>query len=319
MLESTVERREFIEMFLVCSYTYVDEISRVFCQRRIDEPRALKETAKGFQPHLALQGVNERYGLEVGRGMSMALEPMTTRAGKRRGYVPPAHWDRTSARALLDGTRRALAGPAQLSLLAKLTPSREAGDLEVFTAGDTSLLRKTCVSVIGTRKVSPEGAKRARRLARQLVEAGIVVTSGLAEGVDIEAMQSAVTSGGRTIGVIGTSLDKAYPAKHASFQEEVYTHHLLVSQFPSGQTVFASNFPARNRLMCMLSDASIVIEASDTSGTLHQAAECVRLSRWLFITRSVFDDPALTWPNKFRSYDKCVALDRVEDVTDRLA
>jgi DNA processing protein len=251
--------------------------------------------------------------------MSIAVDSMETKVRNRRGYVPPAHWVRTSVRTLLDGTPRELAGPAQRSLLAKLTPSKDAGDLAVFIAGDATLLHKTCVSVIGTRQVSEEGARRARRLARELAEAGIVVTSGLAEGVDIAAMRSAVESRGRTIGVIGTPLDKAYPAKHAAFQEKVYTHHLLVSQFPAGQTVYSSNFPARNRLMCMLSDASIVIEASDTSGTLHQAAECVRLSRWLFIARSVFDNPDLNWPSKFRTYDKCVALDRVQDVIDRLA
>jgi DNA processing protein len=251
--------------------------------------------------------------------MSMALEPMDKKVRNRNRYAPPAHWQETSARSLLDGTPRALAGPMQFSLLSRLTPSKEAADLTVFAAGDISLLRKIGVSVIGTRQVSPEGAKRASRIARELAEAGIVVTSGLAEGVDIEAMRSAVKHGGRTIGVIGTPLDKAYPAKHGPFQEKVYTDHLLISQFAAGQTVYPSNFPARNRLMCMLSDASIVIEASDTSGTLHQAVECVRLSRWLFIARSVFEDASLNWPSKFRSYEKCVALDRVEDVTDRLA
>lgn len=254
-----------------------------------------------------------------GNVVSIAFDSMARKGRPRSSYRPPAHWTRTSAHALLDGTRRELAGPAQLSMLSKLTPSKDSTDLTVFVAGDTALLHKTCVSVIGTRQVSEEGAARARRLARGLVDAGIVVTSGLAEGVDVEAMQAAVRHGGRTIGVIGTPLDKAYPAKHAAFQEEVYTHHLLVSQFPAGQATFPSNFPARNRLMCMLSDASIVIEASDTSGTLHQAAECVKLSRWLFIARSVIDDPALTWPIKFRSYEKCVVLDRIEDVTDRLA
>lgn len=261
-----------------------------------------------------------RDALPVGRGdaMDIAVDVMERTRRSRSSYTPPAHWQRTSAHGLLDGTRRELVGPAQLSLLTRLTP-KAIQDLPVFIAGDVGLLQQTCVSVIGTRNVSADGAKRARRLARELVDAGIVVTSGLAEGVDIEAMRSAVASGGRTIGVIGTPLDRAYPAKHGAFQEEVYTHHLLVSQFPFGQTVFPSNFPARNRLMCMLSDASIVIEASDTSGTLHQATECVKLSRWLFIARSVIEDESLTWPNKFRSYEKCIVLDRVEDVLERLA
>jgi len=242
---------------------------------------------------------------------------MPSKRPARSSYAAPAHWHATTVQALLKGTRRDLAGPAQLTLLTALTPSRASSDLKIFVAGDTSLLSLPCVSVIGTRKVTPQGAKRARQIARALVDAGIVVTSGLAEGVDVEAMSEAVRHGGSTIGVIGTPLDKAYPAKHAAFQERVYRDHLLVSQFPSGQTVFPTNFPARNRLMCMLSDASVVIEASDTSGTLHQAAECVRLSRWLFIVR-VADDPNLTWPTKFRSYPKCVILETADDVISRV-
>lgn len=257
--------------------------------------------------------------MKVGQDVSIAFDSTEDqRVRPRSRYRPPVHWSKTSARALLDGTVRELAGPAQLNLLTRLSKTEDAKDIPVFVAGDTSLLRRTCVSVIGTRRVSPEGAARARRLARGLVDAGIVVTSGLAEGVDIEAMRAAVAHGGKTIGVIGTPLDKAYPAKHGPFQETVYTEHLLVSQFPHGSQTFPSNFPARNRLMCMLSDASIVIEASDTSGTLHQAAECVKLSRWLFIARSVIDDPTLSWPSKFRSYEKCVVLDQIEDVTERL-
>jgi DNA processing protein len=70
--------------------------------------------------------------------------------------------------------------------------------------------------------------------------------------------------------------------------------------------------------MAAISDATVVIEASDTSGTLHQSAECLKLGRWLFIAKSVVDDPALTWPEKFRSYDRCVVLENVEDVLSRL-
>jgi DNA processing protein len=141
--------------------------------------------------------------------MSIALDTMEKKRRSHTSYTPPVHWTRTSARALLDGTRRELAGTAQLSMLTKLTPSKSSDDLPVFTAGNISLLHRICVSVIGTRQVSPDGAARARRLARELVEAGIVVTSGLAEGVDIASMRSAVSSGGSTIGVIGTPLDKA--------------------------------------------------------------------------------------------------------------
>jgi DNA processing protein len=70
--------------------------------------------------------------------------------------------------------------------------------------------------------------------------------------------------------------------------------------------------------MATLSDATVVIEASDTSGTLHQAAECTRLGRWLFIAKSVVDDRTLTWPRKFLKYETCIPLETVEDITSRV-
>jgi DNA processing protein len=136
-------------------------------------------------------------------------------------------------------------------------------------------------------------------LSRELVEAGFVVVSGLALGVDTAAHAAAIEAGGSTIGVIGTPLDRAYPAENAGLQEDIYRHHLLISPFARGERTFKSSFPKRNRVMAAVTDATVIMEASDTSGSLHQAAECVRLGRWLFIAKSVVDNPDVTWPAKF--------------------
>ena len=125
--------------------------------------------------------------------------------------------------------------------------------------------------------------------------------SGLAEGVDTCALSSAIEAGGKTIAVIGTPLEIAFPAKNAPLQETIYREHLLVSQFVAGSPVFKSNFPARNKIMAAISDATVIVEASDESGSLHQAAECgpKRLDRWLFIAKSLLEKPGVTWPKKF--------------------
>ena len=81
----------------------------------------------------------------------------------------------------------------------------------VYYAGDLSLLKAPAVSIVGTREVSPEGALRARRLSRELVAQGVVVVSGLAKGVDVNAHTSAIEHGGKTVAVIGTPINKAYP------------------------------------------------------------------------------------------------------------
>ena len=190
---------------------------------------------------------------------------------------------------------------------------------DIYYVGNLECLRTPAVAIVGTRNVSPEGAARARKLARGLSAAGVAVVSGLADGVDTVALTEALSCGGRVAAVIGTPLDKAYPAKNAALQEEIYSKHLLISQFPIGERTFKSNFPARNRVMAAVTDATVVIEASDSSGTLHQSAECQRLGRWLFIAKSVVDNPNLTWPSKFLPYEKCVILENVEDVLSRVS
>lgn len=225
-------------------------------------------------------------------------------------YEPPEEWRAEQLVDLLEHGRRGLREARQQSFLAKVTKGEgDEADGRVFVAGDLDLLSKRCVAVIGARKATDAGRKRARQFARQLAERDVVVVSGLADGIDAEALDAAIDAGGRVIAVIGTPLDQAYPAKNKRLQEAIYKDHLLVSQFTSGSRVYPSNFPARNRTMAALSDASVVIEASDTSGTLHQAAECQRLGRWLGIAKSVMTDPDLSWPTKFQSYARCVQLE----------
>ena len=142
----------------------------------------------------------------------------------------------------------------------------------------------------------------------------MVVVSGLALGIDTAALASAIQHHGRVAAVIGTPLSKAYPAENGPLQERIWREHVLLTPFAEGETVFRSNFPKRNRVMAAVSDATVIVEASDTSGTLHQAAECQRLGRWLFIMRSVAEDRALKWPASFLGKSNTAVLDRTEEI-----
>jgi DNA processing protein len=142
--------------------------------------------------------------------------------------------------------------------------------------------------------------------------------SGLAKGVDTAALSSAIASGGRTVAVIGTPLQKAYPIENAELQAEIAEHHLLISPFAEGEAVFRGNFPKRNRVMALLSDATVIVEASDTSGTLHQAAECIQRGRWLFILKSVVEDPRISWPQRFLKEERTVILTSTDDIVSRI-
>lgn len=174
---------------------------------------------------------------------------------------------------------------------------------ELFVAGDVNLLRAgRRVSVVGSRSASSEGLSRARRLARMLVERGVVVVSGLAEGVDTAAHTTALEAGGRTIAVLGTPLDKAYPAKNRALQERIMREHLAVSQFASGSSGGRHCFPMRNRTMALLSDATVIVEAGEGSGTIHQGWEALRLGRPLFLLESTVKTEGLEWPAELLAY-----------------
>ncbi len=228
-------------------------------------------------------------------------------------YSPPVDVNEIGLSDLLRYCGRLVAGRQE-----GLFPNDANSDPAIFWAGNLAILKHPAVAVIGSRDVSANGLARATRISKLLSQNGITVVSGLAKGVDTAAHRAAIETGGNTVAVIGTPLDKAYPAENARLQEDIYTNQLLISQFAVGTRTFQSDFPRRNRTMAAISDASIIVEASDTSGTLHQAAECVKLGRWLFIMQSVVEDPRWTWPAKFLQQPNVAVLSSIDDVLSRI-
>jgi DNA processing protein len=167
----------------------------------------------------------------------------------------------------------------------------------LHVAGDATLLRRgPRVAVVGSRKASTEGLRRAAALTRALVQRDIVVVSGLAAGIDTAAHTAALEAGGHTIAVLGTPLDQSYPRENAALQARLAEEQLVVSQFDMGSAVQPKNFPIRNRTMALFTDATVIVEAGEKSGTVNQGWEALRLGRMLFLLESVATDPALTWP-----------------------
>lgn len=188
----------------------------------------------------------------------------------------------------------------------------------LYFSGRLEYLGGRGVSVVGTRHSSQEGITRAKRLARLLAKNGYVVYSGLAEGIDTAAHSAAIESGGRTVAVIGTPLDKVYPKTNSALQREIAANHLLISQVPFirySKQDFRVNrgfFPERNKTMSALSEATVIVEAGETSGSLIQARAALKQGRKLFILNSCFENPALTWPARF---EKLGAI-RVREFSD---
>jgi DNA processing protein len=246
----------------------------------------------------------------------MPAQRRLQRPGPSR-YTPPTEIENIPLSRLLHQSGRASVETTQLDMLMRGETS-SGRDIMIHAAGNLDALTAPCISIVGTREVSERGRERAKWLSSKLSEAGVSVVSGLAKGVDTAAHESALAAGGKTVAVIGTPLSKAYPIENARLQERIYREQLLISPFAEGEAVYRSNFPARNRVMAALSDGTVIIEASDTSGTLHQAAECTRLKRWLFISQAIIDDPTIKWSAKFLKYERAVALTRLADILERI-
>lgn len=174
----------------------------------------------------------------------------------------------------------------------------------LYFQGVWELVETPSVAVVGTREPSEDGRARARKLARALVEDGRTVVSGLATGIDTVAHTAALEAGGRTIAVIGTPLGYYYPAENRELQDRIAREFLLISQVPvlrySQQSPQFNRFffPDRNHTMSALSDATVIVEAGETSGSLIQARAAIEQGRKLFILESCFNR-GLKWPERF--------------------
>lgn len=133
--------------------------------------------------------------------------------------------------------------------------------------GDSSLLTRPCVALVGARNASAAAVRLARDFAHDLAAQGWTVVSGLARGIDGAAHRGALATGS-TIGVIASGIDIAYPPEHAELQEDVATRGLLLAEQPPGTEPLARHFPTRNRIIAGLCAGTLVVEAAPKSGSL---------------------------------------------------
>ncbi|RYF72813.1 MAG: DNA-protecting protein DprA, partial [Comamonadaceae bacterium] len=143
------------------------------------------------------------------------------------------------------------------------------------------------VAIVGSRNPTPQGASNARAFAKALGDADITVVSGLALGVDGAAHQGALdavrdASHFATVAVVGTGLDRVYPARHLALAHEIVAHGLMVSEFPLGTPPLNQNFPKRNRIIAGLARGTLVVEAALRSGSLITARLAVEQGKEVF-------------------------------------
>ena len=138
----------------------------------------------------------------------------------------------------------------------------------LYAKGRRELLARNCLAIVGSRSATPQGEANAEAFAQVLSAAGITIVSGLALGIDAAAHRGGLKGAGSTIAVVGTGLDRVYPARNKALAHEIAEKGLLLSEFPLGTISAPGHFPKRNRIISGLSHAVLVVEAALNSGSL---------------------------------------------------
>jgi DNA processing protein len=186
---------------------------------------------------------------------------------------------------------RARLAAAGIRWLGRSDPSFPSSLLSIFDppvglfvrgSGEVEALERPAVAIVGARACSAYGSHVARAFGRELAAAGLVVVSGLARGVDGEAHRGALEAGATTVAVLGCGVDRNYPAAHAELARRICADGLVVSEYAPGVEPSPWRFPARNRIVAGLAQATVVVEAREKSGALITADLALEEGREVF-------------------------------------
>jgi DNA processing protein len=189
--------------------------------------------------------------------------------------------------------------------------------LVLYVKGDPSLLRRPALAMVGARSATPQGIANAEAFAHALSEAGFVIVSGLASGIDAASHRGALAAGGFTVAVIATGADRIYPASNAALAREIASQGTIISEFPLGTPPRRHNFPHRNRLIAGLTRGVLIVEAALGSGSLITARLAAEAGREVFaIPGSIHSPLARGCHQLIRQGAKLV--ETVEDVLEEI-
>jgi DNA processing protein len=196
-----------------------------------------------------------------------------------------------AARDWLDGgeRRRALCiGDPDYPAVLLQTPDPP---LLLYVQGQVELLQRRCLAIVGSRNASAQGLDNARAFGAHLSQRGWTIVSGLAFGIDGAAHEGGLAGLGSTVAVVGTGLDRVYPARHRALAHRISTDGVLVSEYAPGTPPLAPNFPQRNRIIAGLARGTLVVEAALQSGSLITARQAAEYGREVFAVPGSIHSP----------------------------
>ncbi len=154
--------------------------------------------------------------------------------------------------------------------------------LVLYVQGDVEILNQPQLAIVGSRNPTSVGVETAMQFAACLAKSGLIITSGLAGGIDAASHRGALRANSKTIAVCGTGLNHVYPVSHRKLAQEIISHGALISEFPPDTLPLAKNFPQRNRIISGLSLGILVVEAALKSGSLITARTAIEQGRDVF-------------------------------------
>jgi len=161
----------------------------------------------------------------------------------------------------------------------------------LYVMGNPLLLKDIQIAMVGSRNPTPTALETANQFAYYLAQNGMVITSGLALGIDASSHKGALQANGKTIAVAGTGIDRVYPAKHKDLAHQIVENGAIVSEFPLGTAPLRANFPKRNQIISGLSVGTLVVEAALKSGSLITARLAMEQGREVFAIPGSIHNP----------------------------
>lgn len=188
----------------------------------------------------------------------------------------------------------------------------------LYLSGDKTLLNSPQLAIVGSRTATPSGIQTAQHFASYLSQNGITITSGMALGIDTASHQGALKSNGKTIAVTGTGLDRIYPSKNKALAYDIFENGLLISELALGTNPSKASFPKRNRIISGLSLGTLVVEATEKSGSLITAYKAIEQGREVFAIPGSIHNPHAKGCHQLIKHGAKL-VDQASDIIDELS